>query len=693
MAVSCEAALRMLRERARQFVSNAMAACVASANDSLFELTKAAPDAATQTRYLDAMRLWHGARRSLADALLTSVDSAFTALGERIPAPPAVVPGASLGLASDEDLDELIAINAMVAETMALMDAVLGRLLGRVEALCGAILAPHEFPLTPHFMLTRLAREMDHLGLAPQARLAILRACHATQSRTLPGVVAQADELLEQLGVAPRRDPLAPALVGGRADAVAMPAGAASAPGSSGAASGEGVRPDPDRPAPEAACSALLDGLRRLVPVRGGRRQSIRTRLEGALARMGRSLADLDPEDLHRVQLVDALFDEMANETWMPAALGELLAAADIAVVALASADPTFLTKPLHPARRLLQEIIVAATDFLHMENYADQELFRRAGEAIDRLTELRADPERLAALLIEFVSLVEREREQGERRAAPALRDASSRERTDAAHARVARILNDRVTGRGYPLALIDMLERGWCRVLFDAWLKHGEQSSQWRGAVHLLDQLVGVMGDVEPDQELVARLLEALAAHLDAIALDPFDARRLLDSLRLCLCADAIPRVTPGPVTPSPAPPSLVLTPGEARELDDPRLLVVANRLELALPGHPARVAHEGAADLDEFDLGLVDALRPGSWVEFRDAAGDARRAQLLGVVQPADTHVFGDPDGTVFRQLPRLRLALALREGSALVLDHAPLFDRALARASRRVAAGCE
>ncbi|MGB5146710.1 MAG: DUF1631 family protein, partial [Porticoccaceae bacterium] len=501
------------------------------------------------------------------------------------------------------------------------------------------------------------------------------------------------DELLEQLGVAPCRDPLAPAFVAGCADAAAMPAGAANALGSSDAASGEGARPDPDGAARDAECRALLDGLRRLAPVPGGRRRSIRTRLEGALARRGRSLADLDPEGLQRVRWVDALFDEMANETWMPAALGELLAAADIPVVALVSADPTFLTKPLHPARRLLQEIIVAATDFLHTENYADQELFRRAGEAIDRLTELRADPERLAALLIEFVSLVEREREQCERRAAPALRAASSRERTDAAHARVARILNERVTGRGYPLALIDMLERGWCRVLFDAWLEHGEQSSQWRGAVHLLDQLVGLMGDVEPDQELVARLLEALAAHLDAIALDRCDARRLLDGLRLCLCADAIPRVTPSPMPPGPVPPSLVLTPGEAREFDDPRLLVTANRLELALPGDPARVAHEFSADLDEFDLGRVDALRPGGWVEFREAAGDGRRAQLLGVVQPADTHVFGDPDGTEFRQLPRLQLALALREGSALALDHAPLFDRALARASCRVAAGSD
>ncbi|MGE3296840.1 MAG: DUF1631 family protein [Porticoccaceae bacterium] len=680
MAVSCEAALRMLRERARQFMSTAMAACVASANDSLFELTQAAPDAATQTRYLDAMRLWHGARRRLADALLAGVDNAFAALGERTPAPPAVAPGASLGLASDEELEELIAINAMIAEAMAPMDAVLGRLLGRVEALCGATLAPQEFPLAPHFMITGLARAMDRLGLAPQARLAILRACHASQSRTLPAVVAQADALLAQLGVAPAT--LAPAFIAGRAAAVAMPADAANAPGSSGAASGEGTRPD--RAAPDAEFCALLEGLRRPAPVPGGRRPSIRTRLEDALARTGRSLAELDSEAVRRVQLVDALFDEMANETWMPAPLGELLAAAEIAVVALANADPTFLTKPLHPARRLLQEIIVAATDFLHRENYADQELFRRAGDAIARLPELRADPERLGALLIEFVSAVEREREQCERRAAPALRAASTRERTDAAHARVARILNDRVTGRGYPLALIDMLERGWCRVLFDAWFRHGEQSSQWRGAVRLLDRLVGVLGDVEPDQELVEPLLDALAARLDATALDRFDSRRLLDGLRLCLCADALP---------SPVPPSLVLTPDEARDFEDPRLPVTANGLRLALPGDPARVAHECSVELDEFDLGRVDALRSGSWVEFRDSAGDGRRAQLLGVVQPADTHVFGDPDGTLFRQLPRLRLALALREGSALALDHAPLFDRALARASCRVAAGCD
>jgi hypothetical protein len=688
MTVSCQAALRMLRERARQFMASGMAACVARANDNLFELTKAAADADAQTQYLDAMRLWHGARRGVADALLGCVDNAFTALGARS----AVAPGAAQGLVSDEELEEIIAIDTMAAAATEPMREVLGRLLGRVEALCGATLTPREFPLTPHFMLTRLAREIGRLGLAPQARLAILRACHETQLRILPGVVAQADALLDQLGVTPRGaagySGMEPGLVvsrtwtSRRVPAVES-AAVVGASAASGVTSSDVAAPDIDSTAPGAELCALLDGLRAPAPAPGSGRVSIRTRLEGALRRRGRSVAELGPEVVHRVQLVDALFDEMAKGTWITPALGELLTAAEVPVLALASADPAFLAKPLHPARRLLQEIIVAATDFLHMEHYADQELFRCAGAAIGSLTEARADTNRLAALLIEFASRADRERERAAQRAEPALRAASARERTDAAHARVARLLDGRLKGRRYPLALIDMLEHGWSRVLYDAWFTYGEQSSQWRGAVHLLDQLVGVMGDAEPDQELVARLLATVAAHLDAIALDRFEARRLLDGLRLCLGGDA---------QPGSAPPSLVLTPAEARELNDPRLLVAVDGLHLGLPGDTAPAANEFSADLDEVDLGRADALRPGGWVEFRDAEAHRCRVRLLGVVQPADTHVFGDPDGTVVRRLPRLRLALALREGGAIALDNAQFFDRALDQARSRIAAEC-
>lgn len=702
MAMNPDAPLRMLRERTRQFVVSGMVDCMARANDELFELANTARDRDEQSQYLDAMRLWHGARRGIADALANCVEGAFTALVRRMRERPVEAASAARGLAADDELEEMIAIHAIVTAATEPMREVLARLLGRVEALCGSTLTPEEFPLTPHFVMANLAREIGNLGLAARARLAILRACQETLLRTLPGVVTQADDLLRQLGVRVCRDGPDPGFAADgveilphRGDAVkagqdlsrswasrrAVPGGVVSTVESAGGASPDVATLPADVAAPGADFRALLEGLRRQGSASGGRRAGIGTRLACALTQMGRGMAELEPGDAQRVRLVDALFDAVANGNWIPAALGELLAAAEIPVLVLASDDPAFLTKPLHPARRLLQEIIVAATDFLHDDNYREQELFRCAGAAIDSLAARRGAPDRFAVLLLEFATLVEREREGIGRRAAAVLREAAVRERTDAAHARVARILNSRVSGQRYPLALIDMIERGWCLVLFDAWVKFGEESPQWRGAVHLLDQLVGVAGDAKPDQGLVAQLLEALAARLDTIAFDRFEASCLLDNLRLCWCEGA---------SPSAAPPSLVLTPAEARQLDDPRLLVTVDDLRLALPGVATHGAQEFSASLDQIDPGRVDALPPGSWVEFRELAGDRYVAQLLGVVQPADTFVFGDHDGAVRARLPRPRLALALKEGQAIVRDNAQLFERALRQALAHMAA---
>lgn len=600
---SPSAPLRMLQARARQFLANGLPACLVRADDNLFALANAAGSAEQRTRYLDALRLWHGLRRDLPAALQGAFDTAFAALGGAAPGPPAVSAGE--GLVSDDELDEIIAVDALVAAATAPMGEVLTRLLGRVAALCGAIPAERAFPLTPRFVVAALLREIAPLGSAPPVRRAILNACEATLLKALPEAVAQADRLLEQLGVA------------------------------------------------------------QWVPAAAG----------GALLALLTEPAALDAAEQERVRLLHAAFVELATAAWIPPALGELLAAAELPLLACARTDPDFLTRPLHPARRLVQEIIVAATDMLPAADYAERELFRRGRAAIAELAEPGIDAARLAALLVEFASLADRERERQERCAAPALRDASARERADMAHARVLQTLENRVSGRRYPLALIDLLERGWCRVLCDAWLHQGERSPQWRGAVHLLDQLIGVLGDVDPDPELVDRLLETLAARLGAAGLEAHAARRLLDRLRPSLCRES---------TPSPAPPSLVLTPAEARELDDGRLLVIAAGLELALPGNPARAVQDPAADLSEVDLGRVDALRPGGWVEFRDAAGGALRARFLGAVPPADTHVFADAGGVPVRQLPRLRLALALRDGEVLPLDNSQLFERALARA---------
>ena len=379
--------------------------------------------------------------------------------------------------------------------------------------------------------------------------------------------------------------------------------------------------------------------------------------------------------------LVDTLFEAMASGTWMPMPLSELLDSADVPVAELASGDPAFIDKPWHPGRRLLNEIISAATDYLDQEGYADKALFRRAEEAIESLGSLAAEPRRLAQLLAEFVALVEGERERTEKLAERALGEAAARERTNLAHRRVADVLNGRLAGRSCPLALVNLLERAWCRVLFLAWFRSGEHSQQWRAAIHLLDQLLGLLGDDRPDAELVERLWGALGERLEEIAFDSFEARRLLAELRGCLARRTVP---------SGYPPGTLWAPEEARQLGDPGLPVAVTSLNLALPGDPGTEGEEEEHALSDIDLSRADSLRVGGWVELEEAGGERVRARLLGVVQPSGTHVLSDREGGGVRRVSRRRLALAMKEGRLIALDNSRLFEQALEQALGRVAA---
>jgi hypothetical protein len=282
--------------------------------------------------------------------------------------------------------------------------------------------------------------------------------------------------------------------------------------------------------------------------------------------------------------------------------------------------------------------------------------------------------------LLAEFIALVEREQERTAKLAERALREAAARERTELAHRRVAEVLNVRLADRDCPLALVNLLERAWCRVLFLAWFRGGEGSAQWRTALHLLDQLLGLLGDEQPDAELAERLWAALAERLEDIAFDSFEARALLADLRACL--DRAP-------PPARFPPATILTPDEARELGDPRLPVLVDTLRLALPGAPEADGAEPEPALDDVDLSRADSLRVGSWIEFDDGGGERIRARLLGVVQPSGTHLLGSEGGAV-RLVPKRRLALALKEGRLIALDNSRLFEQALERALGELAA---
>ncbi|HEX4881768.1 MAG TPA: DUF1631 family protein [Porticoccaceae bacterium] len=716
MGVNAQAALRMLRERARQFVTRGMAECCRCANDELFAQVECAEDAEDQTRYMDAMRIWHGAHRMVGAGLARRLDQALG--GWAAGAEPAGHPaeGEPPRWIDGEDLTELIRIDAMAAAVRTAVHPALAELIARVETLTGTSIPPRQFAFAPDFVLSAFAREISALGLDADARRILLRSCQETLLEALSGVVAQANGLLRSLGVALPADgrggmPREPDVASGSSTASASNAASASAGALAGtglAAAGEGATAPhgPPRRGASLRLVATLPGersqvdaaelslaelplaelpLAELLRELAGQRRNpdagpppgLLERAQAALASRGRQLDALHPLDLQLLRLIDALFGRLA-EGWMPQPLRELLAGADVAIAALASRDPQFLDKPWHPGRRLLAEIIVAASDLLDPDDYHDAELFRCAAEMIAALGRLPAEPRRLAQRLVEFVAVVERAREHAEQQAERILQEAGVQERANVAHGRVAAVVGARLIGRNYPLALLDLVERAWCRVLFLAWFRYGDSAPQWHAAVHLLDQLVGLLGDAQPDADLVERLWLALGDSLDRIAFNRFEARRLLDDLRGCLGGDVAGMQRPG----------VIWAPEEARELGDPRLRVAIAALRLALPGEPEAEDHRLEQSLSDVDLSRTDSLRPGGWIEIEDdATGERMRARLLGVVQPSGMHLLDAGKGGIQR-VPKRRLALALKEGRLLARDNSRLFEQALDRALEQV-----
>ncbi|MFZ5653775.1 MAG: DUF1631 family protein, partial [Pseudomonadota bacterium] len=216
MPVSADAALRMLRERGRQLVARGMGDWQARVNDELFALVEAAADPAGQSRRMDALRIWHAARRSLAEGFAGRVDLAFRALrGHDAAAAATAAQPAALRLMDDHELADMILADAMAASAAAAIQQPLAELSARLETLIGVRPGPREIPLAPEFLVTALAQEIAAVGLVPEARQVLLRAGEATLLRALPEVVQQANQLLRDLGVglprAAEPEPVAPA--------------------------------------------------------------------------------------------------------------------------------------------------------------------------------------------------------------------------------------------------------------------------------------------------------------------------------------------------------------------------------------------------------------------------------------------------------------------------------------------------
>jgi hypothetical protein len=212
----------------------------------------------------------------------------------------------------------------------------------------------------------------------------------------------------------------------------------------------------------------------------------------------------LSAEQGDTVDLVAMLFEQLGQQLHgsgnnAHALLGNM----QLPVTRIAVAEPEFLEKRDHPARKLLDTVTAAAHDWL---DGSDDESSRPLAAKLDQLV-ARANQEpptaglytALLADIEHHLSLLTRKAQTAESRH---LEAAKGRERLDQARQRASEYMAERFAQSPPRGLLRALLDRAWSDVLALTLLRHGEHSGAFEAQLAITDQLLGRLPIRDRDQ-----------------------------------------------------------------------------------------------------------------------------------------------------------------------------------------------
>ncbi|MCQ2030130.1 DUF1631 domain-containing protein [Stutzerimonas zhaodongensis] len=720
-------ALISVRDKAAQQLRLALQTLFDNADDSLFEIADRATSNAEQNAFFEAMRDLRMKRRGIERGFLQQVFESFSKLNQYEIGKPLQEEASfeSLALVQNDELEESVAIDTMVAKVLSRASQPLGHLTTRMNVLVSRKLEDKTNPLGPQQLCEFFLEACRTLGVEIKVKLIILKLFERYVLSDLEQLYAESNQTLVAAGVLPELQS-------------AQPRRAPNRPGTPGASDARSSQSFSDSPAyveegvHEAfgTLQALLSELRgSALPARNLPSDAIpissndlmrllshlQTRtpqqvdeydLQGQLeqllqrvsARSGKSrvVGEVD-EDV--INLVSMLFEFILDDRTLPDSLKALIGRLQIPVLKVAVLDKTFFSRGSHPARRLLNEIASAAMGWVDQDEAQRDSLYQKIEQVVSRLlNDFVDDPAIFSELLADFLAFTGDERRRSEL-LEQRTRDAEEgRAKAEMARQEVEHALNERLLGKTLPEVVVRLLQEAWSKVLLLTCLKHGTQSEQWHAALATMDDLIWSVGPHEDPEsrarllELVPSLLKNLREGLVSAAFDPFSTSDFFTRLEALHVQTLQQLSKPAPVPRASHPASdggiltdlkLELPPRdeEPGKPGIPAMVEVNEEIVLLAPGESREQEPEiNLADNDEA-LTQVDNLRVGSWVEFQEDEDHKLRCKLAAIIKPTGKYIFVNRTGMKVLEKTRMGLAIEFRRGAIRLLNDALLFDRAL------------
>jgi hypothetical protein len=386
--------------------------------------------------------------------------------------------------------------------------------------------------------------------------------------------------------------------------------------------------------------------------------------------------------DEDTIDLVGMLFEYALQDRNLPAPIQALLGRLQIPYLKVALMDREFIAHKSHPARRLLDDLAQACVGWSE-DSDKDRRLYEKVHDIVVRLLKEFDDDigifERLNAEFQDFADKNRRRAEIAERRTTEA---AQGRERLEQAQRSAARAILTRIQGANLPDSVRDLLTRRWSNYLVLTFLRHGEESAEWRNAVRFIEDLAWSVQPLRSDsdrvrlRELTPEIEQLLRRGLAATGLHEGFLDEVWREVQKIYAHQFDPRL-PEPQRSAPVPTAEELSIRFASSRAGEEVVFQSDQESETADPDVDRAAAEA---LDTW-LKIARALKTGTWFEFIKDDGSRERAKLLWISTIRALYLFVNRNGLKIAEKTASELADELKSQRAVILEQVALVDRAL------------
>jgi len=562
----------VLENRSSHALELLLQALFDNVDDALFELADRAVQNTVQNMYFESMREIRMQRRTLEQGFFSELQAHFELLHGQPASPPrpsepaAMAAVDSLALVAQEELEELVATDAMIAKARGQYRAKLDTMSSYIDALLTADGTGSTInPLAPQIICRAFVGVCRDLDLDIKAKLVLFKLFDRYVMADLESVYAQACSVLtaaaKSLNVEPKAvlqpskiaddSPPANGTQSLFSDLQGMiqqqPSTAYPQSGPAGLFTGLAA-PGQASQIPQEKLFDLLQVIQRSAdkqfPGEGSQALApldVRQMLDQALtASMPTAAMSINQPDDDAINLVAMLFQYILDDRNLATAIKGLICRLQIPIVKVAMQDKSFFSTAGHPARKLLNEIAYASMGWSGQVDNVRDPLYDKVSEVVSRLVEGNS-VELYQEVLTDFVAFVELTRRRTKLVEQRTINAEDGKAKAELARAAVQSLLAEKIAGRVLQPAVEKILREPWSNVLFLRLLKREQEPEPWHEALQWVDDLLWSVGPINDSDArrrlmvLIPPLLQQLRIGLLAIAYNHFEMNKLFVALEV--------------------------------------------------------------------------------------------------------------------------------------------------------------